>query len=154
MFLFVRSVQRSQGDEKRSGSEGSEEDDDYVPYVPVKIRKQEMVSPGQDWAFHRIIFIVIIICLLLQFDWPIGIFSPLLTVFGKSVVIFSFVKFIDTYKHLSWTKQTYWKKDNIGAQTFKIFYKLKFKNISSETVAVNRCWCTYLNTFSLNVFAK
>lgn len=26
-----------------SGSEGSE-DDDYVPYVPVKIRKQQMVS--------------------------------------------------------------------------------------------------------------
>lgn len=28
---------------EKSGSEGSE-DDDYVPYVPVKIRKQQMVS--------------------------------------------------------------------------------------------------------------
>lgn len=37
-------VQRSHGDEKRSGSEGSEEDADYVPYVPVKIRKQQIVS--------------------------------------------------------------------------------------------------------------
>lgn len=36
-------VQRSHGEGERSGSEGSE-DDDYVPYVPVKIRKQQMVS--------------------------------------------------------------------------------------------------------------
>lgn len=36
-------VQRSHGDEKRSGSDGSEEDD-YVPYVPVKIRKHQIVS--------------------------------------------------------------------------------------------------------------
>lgn len=36
-------LQRSNGEEERSGSEGSEEDDDYVPYVPVKIRKQQMV---------------------------------------------------------------------------------------------------------------
>lgn len=39
-------IQRSHGEDERSGSEGSgsEEDDDYVPYVPVKIRKQQMVS--------------------------------------------------------------------------------------------------------------
>lgn len=37
-------VQRSHGEDERSGSEGSEDDDDYVPYVPVKIRKQQMVS--------------------------------------------------------------------------------------------------------------
>lgn len=42
MSMFF--IQRSYGDGKRSGSEGSEEDDDYVPYVPVKIRKQQMVS--------------------------------------------------------------------------------------------------------------
>lgn len=36
-------VQRSHGEDERSGSEGSEADD-YVPYVPVKIRKQQMVS--------------------------------------------------------------------------------------------------------------
>lgn len=36
-------VQRSHGEDERSGSEGSE-DDDYVPYVPVKIRKHQMVS--------------------------------------------------------------------------------------------------------------
>lgn len=39
--LFV--LQRRYGDEeKKSGSEGSD-DDDYVPYVPVKQRKKEMV---------------------------------------------------------------------------------------------------------------
>lgn len=31
-------------EEDKSVSGGSEEDDDYVPYVPVKIRKQQMVS--------------------------------------------------------------------------------------------------------------
>lgn len=36
-------VKRSYEEEK-TVSEGSEEDDDYVPYVPVKIRKQQMVS--------------------------------------------------------------------------------------------------------------
>ena len=36
-------VQRSHGDGERSGSEGSE-DGDYVPYVPVKIRKHQLVS--------------------------------------------------------------------------------------------------------------
>lgn len=36
-------AQRSYEEEK-TVSEGSEEDDDYVPYVPVKIRKQQMVS--------------------------------------------------------------------------------------------------------------
>lgn len=36
-------VQRDHGEDERSGSEGSE-DDDYVPYVPVKIRKHQMVS--------------------------------------------------------------------------------------------------------------
>lgn len=36
-------VQRSHGEDERSGSDGSE-DDDYVPYVPVKIRKQQKVS--------------------------------------------------------------------------------------------------------------
>lgn len=41
LFLFF--PQRSHGDEEKSGSEGSE-DNDYVPYVPVKIRKQQMVS--------------------------------------------------------------------------------------------------------------
>uniref|UniRef100_A0A8C6KB73 RNA helicase n=1 Tax=Nothobranchius furzeri TaxID=105023 RepID=A0A8C6KB73_NOTFU len=34
---------RSYGEEEKSGSEGSE-DDDYVPYVPVKIRKQQMLQ--------------------------------------------------------------------------------------------------------------
>lgn len=36
-------VQRSYEEDKYV-SEGSEEDDDYVPYVPVKIRKQQMVG--------------------------------------------------------------------------------------------------------------
>lgn len=40
MYVFA---QRSHGEDEKSGSEGSE-DDDYVPYVPVKIRKQQMVS--------------------------------------------------------------------------------------------------------------
>uniref|UniRef100_A0A8C6KCI8 Probable ATP-dependent RNA helicase DDX41 n=1 Tax=Nothobranchius furzeri TaxID=105023 RepID=A0A8C6KCI8_NOTFU len=38
-----RPKKRSYGEEEKSGSEGSE-DDDYVPYVPVKIRKQQMLQ--------------------------------------------------------------------------------------------------------------
>ncbi|XP_015232265.1 PREDICTED: probable ATP-dependent RNA helicase DDX41 [Cyprinodon variegatus] len=38
-----RVLKRSYEDEGKSGSEGSE-DDDYVPYVPVKIRKQQMLQ--------------------------------------------------------------------------------------------------------------
>lgn len=43
MASVICLFQRSHGGEEKSGSEGSE-DDDYVPYVPVKIRKQQMVS--------------------------------------------------------------------------------------------------------------
>ncbi|KAA8589088.1 hypothetical protein FQN60_010433 [Etheostoma spectabile] len=38
-----RPQKRSHGEDEKSGSEGSE-DDDYVPYVPVKIRKHQMVQ--------------------------------------------------------------------------------------------------------------
>uniref|UniRef100_A0AAX7VEI3 Probable ATP-dependent RNA helicase DDX41 n=1 Tax=Astatotilapia calliptera TaxID=8154 RepID=A0AAX7VEI3_ASTCA len=38
-----RPQKRSHDEDERTGSEGSE-DDDYVPYVPVKIRKQQMLQ--------------------------------------------------------------------------------------------------------------
>jgi len=41
MYVMLCNCQRNYSE--KSGSEGSE-DDDYVPYVPVKIRKQQMVS--------------------------------------------------------------------------------------------------------------
>lgn len=47
---WIMFLQRSHGEDEGSGSgsEGSH-DDDYVPYVPVKIRKQQMVSGG-SWV--------------------------------------------------------------------------------------------------------
>lgn len=41
---------------EKSGSEGSE-DDDYVPYVPVKIRKQQMVRTATNIAAWPFFFV-------------------------------------------------------------------------------------------------
>nr|XP_029511864.1 probable ATP-dependent RNA helicase DDX41 [Oncorhynchus nerka] len=37
-----RTKKRSYGEEEKSGSDHPSEEDDYVPYVPVKIRKHQM----------------------------------------------------------------------------------------------------------------